>query len=159
MRVTVKGFGDHSRALARLRPGTRVAIEGPYGAFTADHGSGEGALIIAAGVGATPARALLEDLPLGSRPVVVLRARRREDLVHADEIESLAQARGGFVDTLIGPREDHPIDAALLRALAPDVQRRDVYVCGPADFSRQVLAAAREAGVPPSRRHHETFDL
>jgi predicted ferric reductase len=157
MRVTVKGFGAHSRALARLRPGTRVVIEGPYGAFTADHGSGEGALIIAAGVGATPARALLEDLPPGSRPVVVLRARRREDLVHADEIESLARARGGSVDTLIGPREDHPIDAALLRALAPDVERRDVYVCGPAEFSRQVLAAARAAGVPPARCHHETF--
>ncbi|MEA2142051.1 MAG: hypothetical protein QOI64_481 [Solirubrobacteraceae bacterium] len=157
MRVTVKGFGEHSRALARLRPGTRVVIEGPYGAFTADHGSGEGALIIAAGVGATPARALLEDLPPGSRPVVVLRARRREDLVHADEIESLARARGGSVDTLIGPREDHPIDAALLRALAPDVERRDVYVCGPAEFSRQVLAAARAAGVPPARCHHETF--
>jgi predicted ferric reductase len=29
MRVTIKDFGDHSRALARLRPGTRNAIEGP----------------------------------------------------------------------------------------------------------------------------------
>jgi predicted ferric reductase len=159
MRVTVKDFGDHSRALARLRPGTRVAIEGPYGAFTADHGSGERALIIAAGVGATPARALLEDLPADSRPVVVLRARRRADLVHADEIEALAQARGGVVDILIGPREDHPIDAALLRALAPDLDRRDVYVCGPAEFSRQVVAAAQEAGVPASRCHYETFHI
>jgi hypothetical protein len=29
-----------------------------------------------------------------------------------------------------------------------------VYVCGPPEFSRQVLAAAREAGVPPARCHH-----
>jgi len=159
MRVTIKDLGDHSRAMARLRPGTRIAIEGPYGAFTADHGSGDGVLIVAAGVGATPARALLEDLPPDSRPVVVLRARRREDLVHADEIEALVQARGGVVDTLIGPRRDHTIDAAVLRALAPDVERRDVYVCGPPEFSLQVLAAAREAGVPASRRHHETFHL
>ena len=34
--ITVKQLGDHSAALARLRPGTRVAIEGPYGGFTAD---------------------------------------------------------------------------------------------------------------------------
>ena len=34
LRVTIKGLGDQSRAIARLRPGTRVAIEGPYGAFT-----------------------------------------------------------------------------------------------------------------------------
>jgi predicted ferric reductase len=34
IRVTIKGLGDQSRAAASLRPGTRVAIEGPNGAFT-----------------------------------------------------------------------------------------------------------------------------
>ena len=34
LRLTVKGVGDHSAALAKLRPGTKVLIEGPYGAFT-----------------------------------------------------------------------------------------------------------------------------
>ena len=34
LRVTIKGSGDQSRAIAALKPGTRVAIEGPYGAFT-----------------------------------------------------------------------------------------------------------------------------
>jgi predicted ferric reductase len=29
LRITVKDLGDHSSALARLPPGTRVAIEGP----------------------------------------------------------------------------------------------------------------------------------
>jgi predicted ferric reductase len=159
MRVTVKDLGDHSRALARLRPGTRIAVEGPYGAFTADHAVQERALIVAGGVGITPVRSLLEDLPDGSRPIVVLRARRPDDLVHEDEIEALARARGGRVETLVGPREDHPIDGELLRALAPDLDRRDVYVCGPPGLMRQVLGAAREAGVPAMRLHFETFDL
>jgi predicted ferric reductase len=35
LRITVKALGGHSAALARLRPGTRVWAEGPYGAFTA----------------------------------------------------------------------------------------------------------------------------
>ncbi len=34
LRLTVKGVGDHSAALATLRPGTKVVVEGPYGAFT-----------------------------------------------------------------------------------------------------------------------------
>ena len=34
LRLTVKNRGDHSAALATLKPGTRVAIEGPYGSFT-----------------------------------------------------------------------------------------------------------------------------
>ncbi|POM26411.1 Flavohemoprotein [Actinomadura rubteroloni] len=35
LRITVKTVGGHSAALARLRPGTRVFAEGPYGALTA----------------------------------------------------------------------------------------------------------------------------
>ena len=34
LRITVKDVGDHSEALAALRPGTRVFAEGPYGSFT-----------------------------------------------------------------------------------------------------------------------------
>jgi hypothetical protein len=35
LRITVKDLGDHSRSVAYLKPGTRVFVEGPYGAFTA----------------------------------------------------------------------------------------------------------------------------
>ena len=34
LRLTVKDRGDFSAAVASLQPGTRVAIEGPYGVFT-----------------------------------------------------------------------------------------------------------------------------
>ena len=33
MRITVQDVGDHSAGLSRLKPGTRVIAEGPYGAF------------------------------------------------------------------------------------------------------------------------------
>ena len=36
LRITVRELGDHSSRLPDLRPGTRVLIEGPYGAFTAE---------------------------------------------------------------------------------------------------------------------------
>ena len=54
LRVTVKGLGDQSHALALIPEGTRVAIEGPYGVFT-DHARQRGrVLLVAAGVGVTP---------------------------------------------------------------------------------------------------------
>jgi predicted ferric reductase len=43
MRITVKDLGDHSRSVADLKPGTRVFMEGPYGAFTAGRDQLEGA--------------------------------------------------------------------------------------------------------------------
>src|SRR5579883_988432 len=58
LRVTVKDLGDASRATARLRPGTRVWFEGPYGAFTARRRRARKVLLIGAGAGITPVRAL-----------------------------------------------------------------------------------------------------
>jgi predicted ferric reductase len=79
LRLTVKAVGDHSAALARVRPGTAIAIEGPYGAFTRHAQRRPQALLVAAGIGVTALRSLLEDLPPRSAPVVILRATRETD--------------------------------------------------------------------------------
>ncbi|WP_051222384.1 ferric reductase-like transmembrane domain-containing protein [Conexibacter woesei] len=160
LRITVKDLGDHSRALASLAPGTRVAIEGPYGAFTADARQGDMVVLIGAGVGITPIRALLQELPeRGVDVEVVLRASAPGDVVLADEVRSQVARRGGRVHELVGPREQVPLDAAALRALVPDIAQRDVYLCGPDGFSEHVAAQARRAGVARDRIHHESFAL
>ena len=54
IRVTIKGLGDQSRAVAHLKPGRRVAFEGPYGTFTHHARSSDRIVMIGAGVGITP---------------------------------------------------------------------------------------------------------
>lgn len=159
LRITVRGRGDHSHGVAGLRPGTRVAIEGPYGAFTADHLHGERVLLVGAGVGATPIRALLQELPEGTDVTVILRASRREELVLREEIAAHVRSRGGRLHELVGSRERVPLDAAALRRLVPDLAERDIYVCGPDGFTNAFIAATRVAGVPRDHVHHESFAL
>jgi ferredoxin-NADP reductase len=157
LRVTVKDLGDHSGALAGLEPGTRIAIEGPYGAFTAGVRRGDAVLLAGAGVGSTPLRALLEDLPRWTDVVVLLRAHTREQLVLRDEIAALVDDLDGRLYELVGPRAEVRLDAAALTWLVPDLAERDVFVCGPPGFTGAVKDSVRAAGTPRDRIHEEAF--
>ncbi|MFJ8346981.1 ferric reductase-like transmembrane domain-containing protein [Streptomyces sp. NPDC094153] len=159
LRVTVKALGDHSAAVALLRPGTRVWAEGPYGAMTADRRTAHRSLLIAAGVGITPLRALFETLP--GDVTLLYRARTAEDLALGGELEAIARWRGGRVlYALNGPRGERPrLTPESLRAAVSDLTAHDVYVCGPHAFARDVYEVLRAAGVPDRRIHHESFEL
>jgi predicted ferric reductase len=157
LRVTVKGRGDQSRAIAHLRPGTRVAIEGPYGAFTHHARSAHGVALIGAGVGITPLRALLEDLPAGTDVMVVFRASTVDDLIHRAEIAALVKWHRGRLHEIVGSRHKVRFNARTLRRLIPDIAERDVYVCGPEGFSAEIAAAAAQLGAAPEQIHQEKF--
>src|SRR4051812_33661996 len=157
LRVTVKDLGDHSSELARIRPGTRVAIEGPYGAFTHHARTRDAVLLVGAGVGVTPLRALLEDLPAHVDVEVVLRASTTDELVLEQEMEELVARRGGRLHRLVGPRSTTQVTREALAQLVPDVAERDLYICGPDGFSAAVEHAARASGTPPAQVHREAF--
>jgi predicted ferric reductase len=167
MRVTVKDLGDGSRDVARVRPGTRVIVEGPYGALTAQRQTRPKATLIAAGIGITPMRALAEELHLPPGDLtIVQRASDEADLVFRAELEALATARGIRLLHLVGRRADgswlpshlaHHGDAAALLRIVPDVAQQDVYVCGPDDWMRSVQEALAAAGVPGELVHVEHF--
>jgi len=159
MRITVKALGGHSAAVALLRPGTRVWAEGPYGSLTGDRRTASRSLLIGAGVGVTPLRALFETLP--GDVAFLYRARTAEDLALGGELEAVARWRGAEVRyALNGPDGKRPdLSAAALRATFPDIADRDVYLCGPQGFARELYVALRAAGVPDRRIHHESFEL
>jgi ferredoxin-NADP reductase len=157
LRVTIKGLGDQSGAVAALKPGTRVAIEGPYGAFTQHARQTDRVTLIGAGVGITPLRALLEDLPASVDVSVIIRASTPSDIVHRDEVASLVERRGGQFHEVIGSRHDVRLDARALRRLVPDLADRDLYICGPNAFSESIVAAALKLGVQRDRIHQEEF--
>jgi ferredoxin-NADP reductase/DMSO/TMAO reductase YedYZ heme-binding membrane subunit len=157
LRITVKDLGAHSRSLAWLTPGTPVAIEGPYGTFTADTAERDRMLLIGVGVGITPVLALLQDLPPQADVTVLLRASTHHDLILRDEVADEIRRRGGHLVELVGSRDQVPLDADALREAVPDVRRRDVYLCGPDALSQKLVSELQRAGVPQHRIHFESF--
>lgn len=163
LRITVRALGAGGERLAQLRPGTRVSVQGPYGVFSAAARSVRPAVLIGAGIGITPIRAMLEDPDFQHVPTtVILRASRADELYLIDEITELAREHGATLITLIGSRADQrwvPQNRADLRLgeLVPYLLEADVYVCGPRGFAEAVAADAREAGVSKARLQVEAF--
>ncbi|MFD5570536.1 ferredoxin reductase family protein [Streptomyces cadmiisoli] len=162
LRITVKAIGDHSSRLRELVPGTRVWAEGPYGALTASRRSRGKVLLVAGGVGITPMRALFETLPGASGDLTLLyRANSTQDLALWDELAAIADERGArlmyAVNSPGGTRPD--ISAESLCRKIPDIERHDVFLCGPPGFAQSVYEALRGAGVPARRIHHESFEM
>lgn len=157
LRITVRRSGDLTRELRSLKPGTRVWFEGPYGTFHAASRHGDQVVALAAGVGITPIRAMLDDLPRDCRVTVIHRVRDAEGAALRDELRALASERGWHLQYVVGPRTLHPMNTHVLVGLAPRIASSDVYVCGPGDFTRAAIDSALTLGTPRDRIHHESF--
>jgi predicted ferric reductase len=161
LRITVKALGDHSARVGDIPLGTRVVAEGPFGVFTAAARRREKVLLIAGGIGITPIRALMEEM--GGEIVVLYRAVSDQDIVFREELNALAAERGIELHYVVG---DHAtgegsrlLSPAHLRELVPDIEQRDVFVCGPPAMTEAAVRNVRAAGVRRRHIHAERFAL
>lgn len=124
--------------------------------------------MIAAGVGITTMRALLEDLDYHpGDATLIYRISRPADAVFRVELDELARRRGARVIYVEG-RRGQPgswlpaqlsglTDVDALRRMVPDLAQHDAYLCGPPSWMDSVSRALTEAGVPPEHIHSEEF--
>ncbi len=170
LRFTFRAAGDDGGRLAGAAPGTAVLIEGPFGTLTEGRRRGERVLLMAAGIGITPLRALLEGMRYAQDEVTLIyRARSDEELVLRDEIDGIARERGAQVIYLPGPPPPGRVswltaelaerfaDHEALAHLVPELAGRDVFLCGPPPWMAAARAALRAAGVPARQVHDERF--
>ena len=114
-------------------------------------------MLIAGGIGVTAIRALLEDLPSSTEPVVLLRASTDNDLVLSAEVAELAQRRKGCTYRFVGPRSSVKLERMV--DLVPDLKTRDVYVAGPEEFVAHMVSAIARLGVPRDAIHFDEYAL
>jgi ferredoxin-NADP reductase len=58
---------------------------------------------------------------------------------------------------LAGSRHDPDNEPEALLRHVPDLAQRDVYVCGPEEWTERVRRTALDAGLPPRHLHIERF--
>ncbi len=172
LRVTMNTRGDDGARLAAMRPGTRVLVEGPHGRLTPQVRTRPALALLGSGLGLAPLVAVLQDaVRNGSmdRPAVLVR--RSHDTGASPfeaDVQPLVDAGWLRVVDLPGPRSTtgtswlpatagHVRGPLALRTLVPDLDERDVYVCGASAWARAVESDARAAGVTSDALHVEHF--
>jgi ferredoxin-NADP reductase/MOSC domain-containing protein YiiM len=154
-----------------VRLGDSIEVSAPRGSFVLQT-SDRPAVLLSAGIGATPVLAMLHALAAArsARPVYWLHAAR--DGQHhpfAAEVRQLLQAlprgRGHVCYSRPGPgdRVSASFDAAghLSREVFAQVglpRESDVYLCGPTAFMAEMKKALAASGVAPERIHVELFN-
>ena len=169
IRFTIGNRGDDTAQLQLLKPGTRVILEGPYGIFSERKRTKPNVVLMAAGIGVSPVRALAENLAAEPGDVTVIyRASSKADAALLSELEEIADRRGHALHLLTGEsgkqREWIPQAMlgkrppyAVLVELAPNILDSDIYICGPVAWARQVVKTLDQLNVPENQIHVEEF--
>jgi predicted ferric reductase len=168
VRFTIGNRGDDTALLQTIKPGTRIVLEGPYGVFTEARRSREKVTLICAGIGAPPIRSLAESMAARPGDInIIYRTRQTDDAALVDELTDLSQRRGFKLTLLEGGRGGanswmpaHPEnipDHARISVIAPWISESDVFICGPAAWTRSVKKSLLRAGTPEHQIHAEEF--
>ncbi|GAA2451453.1 MOSC domain-containing protein [Agromyces soli] len=172
-RISVKRDGRISTALhEQLEAGGELVITGPFGDVVLDEDASRDLLFVSAGAGITPTAAMLRARlaePGTGRVRVVHSERDAASVALWDEVRdavaalpdaeaSLHLTRDSEGAERLGAASGRP-DAATFGAILAelDLDRLDVYACGPGTFTADVRAQLAALGVDPERVQAEVF--
>ena len=165
---TVKALGDFSASLAHLPVGTEVLVDGPHGEGIHPAGAVRGRLLVAAGIGITPALSVLRTAAERDerRPLVLIYGSRRwADVTFREELEALERRLPDLrvVHVLSQPErgwrgERGRVGEDVLRRYAPaDAPGWSALVCGPPAMVADTAAALERLGMTRAAIQAEGF--
>lgn len=156
---TVRAVGPVSEALARLQPGDRLGLRGPYGnGWPVERAAGRDVLVIAGGLGLAPVRPILYRLAADrarfGRAALLYGSRGPADLLFADEYPAWREAGIDVAATVDHAGADWRGHVGLVTLLidkaAFEPANAVAFVCGPEVMMRFAAKALLRAGMADS---------
>ena len=165
IRFTIGDRGDATKLIQKLRPGARVILEGPFGIFTEARRTRVKTVLIGAGIGVVPIRALAEGLHANPGDITIIyRTRDPADSPLLEELKEISALRGHDLRLVTGKRPKsgnwlvaNGTDEQGLQQLVPNIKDADVYVCGPVALTKQVEKSLEKLHLPKVQIHTEEF--
>lgn len=165
--LAIKIYGDFTKRSAKLMPGDKVGIQGPFGVFVLPPQVRRVAMF-AGGIGLTPFRSMMRSLAQTApetEVTLIYSNRLIEDAAYYEELMKLGEAWPSFhpVFTLTGDAPDAwqgergRVSVDMIKRhvpIGPDV----LYaMCGPQGFMQAVREALLELGIDKAQIKQESF--
>ncbi len=155
-----------------LKTGDTLNLKGPFGKFSCINHTPEKILFLAAGSGIVPIMSMLRWLTDTDARVdirLLLSFRTPEDIIYRDELMLIA-ARHKNITMAITLTTDSiaryqwrgltgRISKKMINKLAPDLQERTVYLCGPDDFMAACKNKLLKLKLPPEKLFCESYTV
>jgi ferredoxin-NADP reductase len=152
-----------------LGAGSTLFVDGPHGEFTCVPDDSGPFLFISGGSGITPVMAMsrwLHDTTPDADIQFLHFARTPDDLIFAHELQLMERNLAGFRSQFVcsqvpeGSGWTGPvgrISPEVLSKLVPDLNNRNVYLCGPLGFMDATRGMLEQMGFDMTRFHQEVF--
>jgi ferredoxin-NADP reductase len=156
----------------QLRVGDRITVIGPMGRFSCFNHPAPKLLLIAAGSGVVPIMSMvrwLTDVGSHADILLLLSFRSPDDIIYRRELELLSKRHSNLrIKTTLTAKDINKkewpdalgrLDKSLLKALAPDFRKREVFLCGPDSFMDEVGKTLISLKLHPDQLHSESFTV
>ncbi len=157
---------EFANALADLRIGDNVSMDGPYGNFTFQ-GEYHKVGMLSGGIGITPLRSMVKysiDRGLETSIILLYSNRHEGDIAFRDELEEIQKQNPHFklINTITrpGPRWKGltgRVNAEVVKKFAPDYMGRTFYASGPQKMVDAMVAILRDLKLPEEQIKKEYF--
>jgi len=168
--MSIKDLGPFTKKIRTLKPGDRVYVDGPYGAFNLDRFPGAKRLIfIPGGIGVSPIMSMLRTMADRGdrRPILLFYCNREwETVTFKEEIKDLkSKLKLETIYTIEKPPQKWEGETGFLNK---DILNRhtpnewltdgtDIFLCGPTPMMNAVESELRKIGYAHKQIHSERY--
>ncbi len=165
--VSLKEGGRGSAALAKVKKGSKLTINGPFGVFHLEEKQGE-IILIAGGTGISPLRSMIKHLlniKYPCKTYLFYSFKTEDDYLYREEFEKLAKENKNFVFVPICTQPnpkwkgEKEYVKKIFKKYVKGTKDKKIYACGPVPMVDAVFKELQGFGFRPEQLHREIWTV
>ena len=160
----IKNQGSFTDKISKLKIGSRVRLEKPYGVFTREAQNDKPKILIASGVGITPFVDLIKNYTSDQTTLLYANKKLEDTLLHVTFCQTLGKRYTSFINQEKGADSPnvtygHILSTHIIQAAGGQehVNNYQYFICGGPSFMKNILTILTSLEIPQNQIYTEEF--